>query len=454
MSNNLTSSEGEGKFLDKTITDPCVHCGFCLPSCASYRVLGTEMDSPRGRIHLLKAIDQGELVLDSNVASHFDSCLGCLACVTACPSGVRYDKLIEATRPLLNKQGLRTPCENLFRNLLLKLLPYPKRLRILLANLKVYAGSPIQKFARNTHLTKLFGPQLEAMEALLPRLTKESFVDSFPVINQALGPRRGRVGLVLGCVQRCFDPYVNTATIAVLQANGWEVFIPSEQGCCGAVAHHQGEMEKTKELAINLIKSFASLNQKVKEIKDEPLEAVLIAASGCGHTMKSFDQITSLEATFEAPVFDVHEFLAKKGLSEEFRKSLQPLVHKDGEIAHSMHPIQVVFHDACHMIHGQGIFKEPRELLNAIPYLEIKEPIDAGICCGSAGIYNLIKPNEATELGKMKVSDLNQTGAKIILSANIGCSLQIRRYINQDQIVIHPMELLAHAAKLHKIPGL
>jgi glycolate oxidase iron-sulfur subunit len=239
--------------------DPCVHCGFCLPTCASYRVLGTEMDSPRGRIHTLKAIEAGELELDATVASHFDSCLGCFACVTACPSGVRYDELIEATRPKLNAPELRTPGQRAFRRVLFALLPYPRRLRALLAPLRAYAGTPLQALARRTGFTGLFGPQLEAMEKLLPPLAPEAFRDDWPVLVPAEGERRYRVGLVLGCVQRLFDPAVNAAAIRVLSANGIEVVIPPDQGCCGAVTHHQGELEQTRELASQLIASFEAV---------------------------------------------------------------------------------------------------------------------------------------------------------------------------------------------------
>ena len=418
--------------LPESATDPCVHCGFCLPTCASYRVLGTEMDSPRGRIHSLKAIEAGELELDATVASHFDSCLGCFACVSACPSGVRYDQLIEATRPKLNTAELRSPWQHTFRQLLLAVLPYPKRLRTLLAPLRAYAGGPLQTLVRRSGLTRLLGPQLEAMEALLPPLAAEGFADRFPLVTPATGERRGRVGLVLGCVQRCFDPQVNGATLAVLQANGFEVVIPADQGCCGAVSHHQGQMEQTRSLASDLVRSFE------EAAGPEGLDALLVAASGCGHTMKAYGELLSDEqSSLSCPVLDVHEFLAERGLSEPFRASLQPLA------------ITVAYHDACHMIHGQGISSEPRALLRMIPELQLREATEAGVCCGSAGIYNLVQPQEAAELGQLKVEDLSRTGASVIASANIGCTLQLRRHLQQDgPKVRHPMELLARAADL------
>ena len=417
-------------FVDPS--DPCVHCGFCLPTCASYRVLGTEMDSPRGRIHTLKALEAGELEMDATVASHFDSCLGCFACVTACPSGVRYDQLIEATRPKLNQPELRSNWQTSFRQLLLLVLPYPKRLRALLQPLRAYAGTGLQRFTRNTGLLQLLGPQLQAMEALLPPLPAEGFVDAFPRVNPAQGERRGRVGLVLGCVQRCFDPGVNAATVAVLQANGFDVVIPAEQGCCGAVSHHQGQLKQTRDLARALVRSF----------EGESLDAVLVAASGCGHTMKAYGELLDGARSFDAPVFDVHEFLASRGLSEWFQHALTPL------------PCTVAYHDACHMIHGQGIAAQPRDLLRAIPKLQIKEATEAGVCCGSAGIYNLVQPDEAAELGQLKADDLSNTGADIVASANIGCSLQLRRYLTTDgPEVCHPMELLARSAGLSSAPA-
>jgi glycolate oxidase iron-sulfur subunit len=414
-------------------TDPCVHCGFCLPTCASYRVLGTEMDSPRGRIHTLKAMAAGELSLDASVASHFDSCLGCFACVSACPAGVRYDELIETVRPKLNRAELRSPWQRQLRKLLLSLLPYPGRLRALLQPFRLYAGQRIQRVARFIGLTRLFGPELEAMEQLLPALNPAGFGPDPEGVIPANGPVRARVGLVLGCVQRVFDPAVNAATLAVLQANGVEVVLPEQQGCCGAASHHQGELEQTRELARDLVKRFEAA------AAEQPLDAVLVAASGCGHTLKQYPQLLEGNASFSAPVLDVHEFLINLGLSDDFRARLQPLA------------LKVAYHDACHMIHGQGIKSQPRELLQAIPGLSLREATEAGVCCGSAGIYNLVQPEEAAALGRLKAADLAATGADVVASANIGCSLQIRRHLSEKMKaprVNHPIELLALSANL------
>lgn len=455
--------------------DPCVHCGFCLPTCASYRVLGTEMDSPRGRIHTLKAIEAGELELDATIAGHFDSCLGCFACVTACPSGVRYDELIEATRPQLNAPELRTPAQRAFRHLLFALLPYPQRLRALLTPLRAYAGGPLQELARRSGLTRLFGPQIEAMERLLPPLAPEAFADPWPLVVPAQGERRYRVGLVLGCVQRLFDPAVNAAAIELLSANGIEVVIPPAQGCCGAVTHHQGELEQTRQLAGDLMTRFASVVGPGQPAGAEPLDAVLVAASGCGHTLKAYGHLlaqgsaardtavaagtdaepgasvaTTAAERFAASVADIQEYLARVGLSEGFRTSLQPLRHADGEPASAERPLVLAYHDACHMLHGQGISRQPRELLRQIPHVRLVEAIEAGVCCGSAGIYNLVQPEEAAELGRLKAADLAGSGASIAVSANIGCSLQIRRHLAERDTplpVQHPVQLLMRSAR-------
>ena len=428
-----------------TATDPCVHCGFCLPSCASYLALGSEMDSPRGRIHALKAIEAGELTLDATVAGHFDSCLGCLACVTACPSGVRYDQLIEATRPKLNAPELRSPAQQLWRRLLFGLLPYPNRLRALLRPLRAYAGTPLQRLARAMGLTRVLGSELQAMEQLLPPLSSDAFVDTLPQVLPAVGERRYRVGLLLGCVQRVFDPDVNAATAAVLAANGIEVVIPPDQGCCGAVTHHQGEEAQTRELAAALIKSFAACG---------PLDAVLVSASGCGHSLKAYGRLLAADPTLADAAarlaeraFDVQDFLARVGLSPGFQASLKPLSHPDGSAATAEQPLQLTYHDACHMLHGQGISAAPRELLRAIPHVRLREPLEQGVCCGSAGIYNLVQPAEAELLGERKAADLSATGAEVAVSANIGCTLQLRRHLDAALPVLHPMQLLARSSQ-------
>jgi glycolate oxidase iron-sulfur subunit len=288
---------------------------------------------------------------------------------------------------------------------------------------------------------------VEALERLLPPLAPEAFRDGQPLVVPALGPRRYRVGLVLGCVQRLFDPEVNQAAIQLLSANGIEVVIPPDQGCCGAVTHHQGEMEQTRELADALMASFAAVLGPGRPAGAEPLDAVLVAASGCGHTLKHYGSLVEGGAatSFAAQVADIQEFLHRVGPSEGFRAALQPLRHADGSPASAERPLRLAYHDACHMLHGQGLRDAPRELLRLIPHVRLVEASEAGVCCGSAGIYNLVQPAEAAELGRIKAGDLSGTGADLAVSANIGCTLQIRSHMagtSRPLPVLHPVQLL------------
>lgn len=419
--------------------DACVHCGFCLSNCPSYRVLGSEMDSPRGRVYLMDAIQSGRAELNETAVSHFDSCLGCLACVSACPSGVQYDQLIEATRGQVTRNWQRSWPELLLRRSLFALLPYPERLRPLLRLAQVGQKLGLQQWLRNSGLTKALPKPLAALEALLPELEEASFRDPFPMVIPAQGDRRYRVGLLLGCVQRLFNPAVNEATVRVLTGNGCEVVIPPDAGCCGAVTHHQGEEEQTRALARDLIDRFAA----------HDLDAILINASGCGHTLKLYGHLLADDpdyaekaAAFAAQVKDVQEFLAEVGLTAP----LQPLQDE---------PLAIVYQDACHMIHGQGIRQQPRDLLARIPGVELREPVDPGLCCGSAGVYNILQSEVAEELGRMKAESLVNTGATVVASANIGCYVQISRHLGlqgQPLPVLHPMQLLDRSMRGEQLP--
>lgn len=391
--------------------------------------MGTEMDSPRGRIYLMDAINQGQIDLNDATSQHFDSCLGCLACTTTCPSGVQYDKLIEATRAQVARNQPRTLPEKLLRQLIFNLLPYPNRLRALMRPVGLYQKLGLQKLVRSTGLLQALSPQLATMEDLLPTLAPEAFRDPFPEVVPAQGPKRYRVGMLLGCVQRLFNPAVNAATLRVLTANGCEVVIPKTQGCCAALPHHQGEEAQTRAMARQMIDSFAGLD----------LDAIAINASGCGHTLKEYGHILADDPdyaekakAFAAKVKDVQEFLAEVGLTAP----LSPL--KSGGVV-------AVYQDACHMIHGQKIWLEPRQLMRQIPGLQLREPIDAALCCGSAGVYNILQPEVAAELGRQKVTNLVNTGAELIISANIGCFVQISKHLElqgKSLPVLHPMQLL------------
>ncbi|MGB5969684.1 MAG: heterodisulfide reductase-related iron-sulfur binding cluster [Spirulinaceae cyanobacterium] len=416
------------------LIDSCVHCGFCLATCPSYRVIGKEMDSPRGRIYLMDAINKDQAKLNEATSQHFDSCLGCLACVSTCPSGVEYGKLITATRPQVERNQPRSLPDKIIRKLIFNLFPYPQRLRFLLAPLYLYQQSGLQNFVRATNFLKPLAPRLGAMESILPKITLDSFQDNLPEIIPAQGKKRYRVGMILGCVQRLFFSPVNAATVRVLTANGCEVVIPSKQGCCAALPAHQGQEAQAQTLARQMIDSFA----------DEELDAVIINAAGCGHTLKEYDHILAEDPQYQqkaqefvAKVKDVQEFLAEVGLTAK----LHPLTN--GELS-------LVYQDACHLLHGQKISLQPRQLLKQIPGVKLKEPLDAALCCGSAGVYNLLQPEVADELGEQKVANLVNTGAKLIASANPGCSLQIKKHLDlqgKEIELMHPMELLDYSIR-------
>ncbi|AFY88089.1 MAG: Lactate utilization protein A [Chroococcidiopsis cubana SAG 39.79] len=414
---------------DPKLIDTCVHCGFCLSTCPSYRVIGKEMDSPRGRIYLMDAINEGEIALNTATVEHFDSCLGCLACVTTCPSGVQYDKLISATRPQVERNYPRSLGDRLYRKLIFSFFPYPHRLRWMLVPLFLYQLLGVQKLVRATKILKYISPRLAAMESILPKITLKSFRDDLPTIIPAQGEKRYRVGVILGCVQRLFFSPINEATVRVLTANGCEVVIPKSQGCCAALPHHQGQEEQAKALARQMIDAFA----------DTGVDAVIINAAGCGHTLKEYGHLLQDDPeyrekaqAFAANVKDVQEFLATVGLTTK----LSPLSEK---------PLTLVYQDACHLLHGQKISVQPRQLLRQIPGVQLREPIDAALCCGSAGVYNMLQPDVADELGQQKVQNLLNTGANLIASANPGCTLQISKHLKLQEkkiSVMHPIELL------------
>lgn len=419
---------------EQKLIDACVHCGFCLTTCPSYRVIGKENDSPRGRIYLMNAINQGEAPLSDASVQHFDSCLGCLACTTACPSGVQYDQLIAATRPQVERNYSRSWGDRAFRSLIFSLFPYPDRLRMLLAPLMLYQKLGLPKLVRATGLLQRFSPRLAAMETLLPPVTPKSFQDNLPEVIPAQGKQRYRVGMILGCVQRLFFSDINEATARVLSANGCEVVIPKSQGCCSALPAHQGQEDQAQALARQMIDSFAETG----------VDYVIINAAGCGHTLKEYGHILQDDPSyrekaqaFSRQVRDVHEFLAEVGLTA----TLHPLT--DGEL-------NLVYQDACHLIHGQKISAQPRQLLRQIPNVRLREPIDAALCCGSAGVYNMLQPEIAEELGQQKVTNLLNTGADLIASANPGCSIQILKHLEKQGhkvSLMHPIQLLDRAIR-------
>ncbi|MBD2579769.1 heterodisulfide reductase-related iron-sulfur binding cluster [Oscillatoria sp. FACHB-1406] len=430
----LPPSQNERGFDSKNppspdLIDACVHCGFCLSTCPSYRVIGKEMDSPRGRIYLMDAINKSEASLSEATAPHFDSCLGCLACVTTCPSGVQYDKLIAATRPQVERNQPRSLPDRLLRTLIFNLFPYPARLRLVSIFLWLYQVLGLQKIIRATGLLKTFFPRLAAMESILPEIKLDKIFTNYPNVIPAQGEKRYRVGMILGCVQRLFFSPINEATARVLTANGCEVVIPKTQGCCAALPAHQGQEEQAKTLARQMIDSFAGTD----------VDFIIINAAGCGHTLKEYAHILKDDPEyrekakeFVAKVRDIQEFLMEAGFVAELN-------------AIAPDNLTIVYQDACHLLHGQKISVQPRQLLQKIPGVKLKEPLDAALCCGSAGVYNMLQPDVAEELGQQKVDNLLNTGAQLIASSNPGCSLQIIKHLRQKGVIMplrHPIELL------------
>jgi glycolate oxidase iron-sulfur subunit len=426
---------------DIKLMDTCVHCGFCLSTCPSYRVIGKETDSPRGRIYMMHDISIGKTALSQATVQHFDSCLGCLACVTTCPSGVEYDKLIADMRPQIERNYPRSAPEKLLRSLIFSIFPYPQRLRLLLRPLQIYQQIGLQGWLRRNPLFKQLMPKtIVAMESVLAPLSPAAFQDSLPELVPVQGEKRYRVGMILGCVQRIFLPEVNDATVRVLTANGCEVVIPKNQGCCAALSHHQGQEEQAKMFARQMIDVF----------ENQSLDAVLVNASGCGHTLKEYGHILQDDAeygdraiAFAAKVKDVQEFLDEVGLTAQ----LSPLQADT--------PLSLVYQDACHMLHGQKIQQQPRRLLKKIPNVKLREPVDASLCCGSAGIYNILQPDVGDELGRQKVQNLTNTKSQIIVSANVGCTIQLRKHLDLQQKqtpVFHPMQLLDYSIRGEALP--
>jgi glycolate oxidase iron-sulfur subunit len=407
---------------DKDLIGDCVHCGFCLPTCPTYVLFGEEMDSPRGRIYLMNK-GLTEEPLNDQMVRHFDLCLGCMACVTACPSGVQYDKLIESTRQQVERRYERAPEDKAFREMIFQFFPYPNRLRTVAAPIRLYQRFGIGEKLRRAGIMQRIPARMRAMEALLPDLPKE---EKIPDLTGPIGERRRRVGVLTGCVQRVFFSPVNAATVRVLAAEGCEVVAP-KQGCCGALSTHAGREEESLDFARKTIATFEDLN----------LDNVIVNAAGCGSTMKEYGYLlrddpeyAERAKAFSAKVRDVSEFLQELGPVAE----RNPL------------PVTAAYHDACHLAHAQGIRRQPRQTLKQIPGMDVKEIREAEICCGSAGIYNMIEPEPAAELGERKANNILKTGAQMIVTSNPGCMLQIQsslKRMGQDGLpMVHPMEVL------------
>ncbi|MFI5490012.1 (Fe-S)-binding protein [Micromonospora echinaurantiaca] len=406
----------------RDLIDDCVHCGFCLPTCPTYVLWGEEMDSPRGRIYLMEEGLDGE-PLSPSMVRHFDRCLGCMACVTACPSGVRYDRLIEDTRQQVERRHPRPRRERLLRTAIFQVFPYPRRLRLLRGPLRAYQASGLRQLVRRSGLAARLAPTLATLESLAPTLGRPA---RLPARLPAYGQRRARVGMLAGCVQRAFFPDVNAATARVLAAEGCEVVIvPDRQGCCGALSVHNGRVEEARRFARALIDVFDAAG----------IDRFVVNAAGCGSSLKEYGELlrddpayAERAAAFAATVRDLTELLAELG----------PVARR-----HPL-PVTVAYHDACHLAHAQGVRAQPRELLRAIPGLELREIADPEICCGSAGVWNVLNPEPAARLGERKARDVLATGAELLVTANPGCLMQVAAAVGR----LGGRVALAHTAQV------
>ena len=429
----MTGSESPSPAL----IDKCVHCGFCLPTCPTYLIWGEEMDSPRGRIYLMKAGIEGRAQVTSSFVEHFDRCLGCLACVTACPSGVQYAPLIEKQRAQIEHRHPRGGSDGLFRSLLMAVVPYPGRMRLAMLPLLVF-GPLLRWITGGSRTTAPISTRPEGTDGslwrrisaaiqLAPPVTWRSLVDRIPEHTPAVGSERLKVALLAGCVQRLSFGKVNHATVRVLAAEGCSVDAPGAQGCCGALPLHAGRIDQARALARHNIEVFEKAS----------VDRIAVNAAGCGSAMKDYGELFADDAAWAArakaiaeKVRDVSELLAELGEQRAIRRPLTA---------------RVVYHDACHLAHGQGVREQPRALLQGIPGIELLSPAESDICCGSAGIYNLVQPDPAAQLGARKVRHIAALSPDMIATANPGCTLQIAaaaRGLGHDWPIFHPIELI------------
>jgi len=408
------------------IISDCVHCGFCLSACPTYLETGNELDSPRGRIYLMKAAVEGVIPMDGSLVKHLDSCLGCMACEPACPSGVRYGSLIEAGRSQIERRYERSTFDKFYRSTIFSVFPYPKRMKLMLPLFYVYQKLGLRSLIQSTGILNRVSKKLAKMEEMLPEVKSPIFPAELPEVIQAKGKKRFRVALLTGCVQSVFFSRTNDATARVLAENGCEVLVPQNQSCCGALSVHSGRLSEGRDFAKLTIHTFENLD----------VDAIVINSAGCGSTMKEYREILKddLQYAERAEVLsektkDVMEFLADIGLTGEL-KNLN---------------IKVTYQDACHIGHAQRIKEQPRQVLKEIPGLELIEMPEADLCCGSAGIYNLVQPEMSQSLLERKINNIKQNEVDYLIAGNPGCLMQIQKGIKNHKLNIktaHPVELL------------
>ncbi len=408
----------------------CVKCGFCLPTCPTYLLWGNEMDSPRGRIQLMRAVEEGRAPIGDTVIRHLDRCVGCMACVTACPSGVDYTQLLESFREQIAQSPERSVADRLWRRLLFAVLPYPRRLRLMKVPLASYRG--IWSLLERLSVLQRFPRWSTALADLGCSISLDGFTGSWPKRIPAVGVSRAKTGLLTGCVQRVFFDPVNRATVRTLTAEGCEVVIPSQQGCCGALSWHAGLSDQARRLAKSVIESFERSN----------VDHVVTNVAGCGSVMKTYGQLfegdgkwATRAQAFSRKVKDISEVMSDLTPTRARRHPLD---------------LRVAYHDPCHLLHGQTLRDQPRLLLASIPNLNILPIPEGSVCCGSGGAYNLLQPVAAAALGDRKIEQLRTVNADIVATSNAGCLLQIQaagRRATHDLPVLHPIQLLDAAIR-------
>lgn len=404
------------RFLEEARALACVHCGLCLSSCPTYLETGNENDSPRGRIYLMRALQDGRLPLEPDVVRHLDLCLGCRACEAACPSGVRYGELLESTRDHVERHFERSPFQAFLRRVAIEqVFPYPERMDLAL------------RLARPARALQRWLPAFarDAL-ALLPPFSEPV---PLPAFSPATAPRRGQVGFISGCVMSVMFAATHAATVRLLNRAGWDVLIPAGQGCCGALHAHGGNLEAAR----------AAARRNVAVFEAARLDAIIINAAGCGSTLKEYGHLLAGDpdwaeraAAFAARVKDLSEWLAGPGRAPGTSAAARRDALPDGPIT---------FHDACHLAHAQGITRAPRELVRAVAGDRFVELPEADVCCGSAGSYNLTEPAMAARLQRRKVENILQTGARTVVTTNPGCLLQIQAGLHAAGTDVQAMHL-------------
>jgi glycolate oxidase iron-sulfur subunit len=428
----MTTPPSHLKGLDYSVVQQCMHCGLCLPTCPTYDATKVERHSPRGRISLMRAIADGRLDATRTFADEMYFCLGCLACMTACPAGVNYAELFEHARAEAEASGvLRSPRRNLIRAFAIRWLFMDlSHLRLVGRVLRIYQQLGLQTLVRRSGVLKLLPKRLQELEAITPDIQPKFSAELIALLTPAVGPKKYRVAMLIGCAQDLIFSDINRDTVEVLARNGCEVFTPPKQLCCGSLHAHNGEWELAQQLA----------RKQLEQFPPDQFDAIITNAGGCGSHLKHYRKLLADDpayrdraALWDKKVKDIHEWLIEIGVKPPGNTSPPQLV---------------TYHESCHLAHGQKITAQPRQLLGLIPNLELVELPESLWCCGSAGIYNIVQPEMANQLLDRKLNHIKSTGASIVANGNPGCLLQLINGAKQQGLklrVVHPVTLLAEA---------